>query len=273
MSMYIVWAGEFDRRLEAEGLSDNTRRAYVSDLEGYLEWTGDYGHISPETVPDYLNWLRKNKVSNATLNRKATTLRKYFDDHPDAGILRKYKAPPVPAGKAHPLPNLMDDVRAMIATSCGQHRVAIALCGFAGLRINEARELAIGDIDFVGKELTIRGKGQKVRYVPMAPELELILTEYLNASSIIPWEPGMPLIDISDRGIRGAITRAGQRANIDRPVCSHDLRMTFGSVVYDKTKDLRVTQELLGHSSSTTTERYTGISEATKVAAVKAAMT
>ena len=258
---------EFDKQLVREGLSDNTRRAYRADVLGFINSCGPFGDISPESVLVYLNDIRKT-VSNATLSRKATALRKFFMDDPS---LRTYKCPPVPPGKAHPLPGLMDDVRKMIACSRGQHRVAISLCGFAGLRVNEARELRMGDVDSQNAEITVRGKGGKVRYVPLAPELQNILADYLREQHMI-WSPPDPWIVLTDRGIRGAITRAGARAGIDRPVSSHDLRMTFGSVVYDKTKDLRVTQELLGHSSSQTTERYTGISEATKVAAVKAAL-
>ena len=267
---------QYQEYLQKRGLSANTIKAYTSDVTDFIKWGHSHG-IDPLYAPtssttDYLRQLRAEGAhSNATINRRAVALRR-LGLMMNAVVLADYKLPPVPAGKAHPLPNLMDDVRAMLAVSKGDARIAIALCGFAGLRVSEARELMLGDIAFMGdQEITVRGKGGKVRYVPIAPELLSILHTHVT-TTISPWEATTLLIDMTDRGIRAAITRAGEVAGIPRPVASHDLRMTFGTVVYEKTQDLRVVQELLGHEDPKTTARYTGITEARKREAVKAAL-
>ena len=249
----------FSDMLAAEGLSQNTRRAYVADLDGFLRWA-DNLKIDPsgQGAPEYLNWLRKADYSNASINRKAAALRKYYGD-----ALAKYKAPPAPDGEPHPLPNLMDDVRKMLAVTDGEIRLAIALMGFAGLRISETLMLCWQDIS--DDEILVYGKGSKIRRVPIAPELQAVLDQVERG-------PTSELFTMSERGLRKAVTTAGERAMIDRPVSSHDLRMTFGTVIYNFTKDLRVVQELLGHASSKTTERYTGVAQATRAAAVTGAL-
>ena len=246
---------DFGHVLTAEGLSSNTRRAYLADIDGYLQWTGS--DDPPRTsAPDYLNWLRSERYANATINRKATALRKFYGD-----VLEKYKLPPAPNGEPHPLPELMKDVRKMLAVTTGEVHLAIALMGFAGLRVSET--LALDWPDITDDEIVVYGKGSKIRRVPLAPELRHALAAHY---------PSARLITMSERGLRKAVTVAGEKALIDRPVSSHDLRMTFGTVVYNYCKDIRVVQELLGHASSKTTERYTGVTQAAKSAAVTGAM-
>jgi Site-specific recombinase XerD len=265
--MTIDTLDKFRTTLEQEGKSERTVKAYVSDVETFLHWqSGQEEHW--DTPSMFL--IHDKNVGPATIGRRRSSLKAYYRIVHDTDPLMRYKAPPPPPGKAHPLPNLMDDVRAMLDVSKRQARVAIALCGFAGLRIDEARTLRPNDINLMDDELTVLGKGGKTRYVPIAPELRVILTDHLAAWSINRIDD--PILTMTDRGVRSAITRAGEKAGISRPVSSHDLRMTFGTVVYDKTKDLRVTQELLGHADPRTTERYTGITEASKRNAVKVAM-
>jgi site-specific recombinase XerD len=267
-------ASEFVHALRRQGKSDTTVRAYVSDVTAWMAECRRVG-VNPDRVDSdtlakciraYIMKYR-DEVSPATTNRRMCSLRSYFSYFYMGDPLHDYKAPPIPTGKAHPLPNLMDDVRAMIAVTKPRSdaRLAIALCGFAGLRVTEARAVCWHDIGPAWLE--VHGKGGKQRDVPIAPELHAIIAEHH-----CPSKAGDPLIEMTDRGVRRAIAAAGRKANIARPVASHDLRMTFGTVIYSKTKDLRVTQELLGHASPVTTERYTGITEATKSAAVAAAL-
>jgi site-specific recombinase XerD len=263
---------EYRAHLLAEGASENTVRAYVSDLRAFLIW--GWESTSQEDwealASHWLNAERARGVGAATLNRRATALRRWFETTRGTAPLAKYKCPPAPPGEAHPLPNLLVDVRKMIeVTDNHEVKLAIALMGFAGLRVSEARTIQWSWLRKNGDDWSIRviGKGGKERTVPVAPELLALIDV---ADPTFPYEGRM--IKMTDRGIRSAVTRAGEQAEIGRPVASHDLRMTFGTVVYNLTKDLRVTQELMGHSSSKTTERYTGVTEAAKIAAVQGAM-
>jgi site-specific recombinase XerD len=272
---FQVFMVQFCEHLKSRGMSGNTIRAYMTDLQEFERWCQREGvdpHHGPADLPAsvYLNFLRNDGVAASTVNRRAVTLRRYYKMRGEV-VLDDYKTPPRAPGVAHPLPDLFGDVRMMLAVSKGEARLAIALCGFAGLRVNEARTITWNDVGV--EELVVLGKGGKVRRVPVAPELTAEFDRFLAENPTTPTHSNSgPIITMTDRGVRLAISRAGEKAGIDRPVASHDLRMTFGTVVYDKTKDLRVVQELLGHEDPKTTERYTGITESRKREAVKAAL-
>ena len=155
----------------------------------------------------------------------------------------------------------------MLAVTSGEVHLAIALMGFGGLRISETLTLRWSDIG--DEEIVVHGKGSKIRRVPLAPELGYAVTCFQGDE---PPPPNACVLTMSERGLRKAVTVAGERARIGRAVSSHDLRMTFGTVVYNYCKDLRVVQELLGHASSKTTERYTGVTQAAKSTAVTGAL-
>jgi integrase/recombinase XerC len=261
----------FKTSLEREGKADKTVHAYVTDVREFLNWCDANGKHPQAGAVDFLNACKSASYANATIGRYRSSIKAYFRLNHNIDPIGSYKVPPPPDGQAHPLPELMDDLRKMLAVTDGQVRVAIALQGYAGLRIDEARSLKISDIDQASNDLVVMGKGSKVRRVPISPELFGILQ--LHILSMTEPSDDSHLISISDRGIRYAITRAGLDAGVSRPVSSHDLRMTFGTVVYGLTKDIRLTQELLGHKSPTTTARYTGISEEAKRDAVKAMVT
>ena len=150
-------------------------------------------------------------------------------------VLTRYRPPSVPPGRGRdPLPDLMDDVRKMLNVARRSSRMAIVLMGFAGLRVTEVRELTWRQIEQT--MLVVVGKGSKVRYVPIAPELRAEIDRYVRGA---PPDPDAPFIRMTDSGLRASVTRVAEIAGISRPVASHDLRMTFGTVVYNKTKDIR----------------------------------
>jgi len=133
----------------------------------------------------------------------------------------------------------------------------IALCGYMGLRVGEAINVRIYHVDIKNQWLEVKwGKGRRERELPIPDKAVQILAEACH---------GRPddahVVDVSDRTARRWITAAGVAAGITRPVASHDLRATAGTHWYRVTKDLRVTQELLGHADSRTTELYTGITD------------
>lgn len=165
-----------------------------------------------------------------------------------------YRTPKPPRATAHPIaegPNGMVD---MIGSAVNDDQRALAiLCGFLGLRVSEARSVRISDFDSDHRTLTVRGKGDKWRTIPVS-EYAWGLLESIRLRS-----ESDVLVKLGDRGARKAVTSMGKKAHLSRSVASHDLRMTFGTAAYTRTKDLRTTQELLGHASSKTTENYTGI--------------
>jgi site-specific recombinase XerD len=260
---------EFYDYIVSQGRSEKTALAYASDMRKFLNWTGSTG-IDLSTYDTqtkaFINELRQSpNASRSSVIRYMSSLRAYREFLASQGAdvpvpFVGYKAPTPYRLGAHPLPGGTADVHAMVeAATKLEHKLLIALCGFAGLRVSEARTITPRSVirDEQGYLwLSVLGKGDKYREVPVSDDLRVILVPAMSKR-----EPDEPFVRLQDRGARKAITMIGIRAGISRTVSSHDLRHTFGSDIYNKTKDLRVTQELLGHASSSTTEGYTGISQ------------
>lgn len=168
----------------------------------------------------------------------------------------EFRSPTPLRGDPHPLPEGLDGVLKMInVTTNEKHRALVALCGLLGLRVAEAVAVMPGDFNTSDMTLRVRGKGDKERIVPVSPRAwDILATPIMRAFTL-----DRPVVGLKDRGARAAITDLGVRAKLKRHISSHDLRSTFATTVYDKTLDIRVVQELLGHSSSQTTELYTKV--------------
>lgn len=256
--------------LVLQGVSDNTLRGYGSDLRAVLDWAGP-GNTSEnleEVCAQYLNAVRAD-MSPSTVNRRLTSIRAFGNwvTKQQTGFLASYKAPKRGPGVAHPLPGGMEDIIKMYVVAYHPHHQALViLIGMMGLRVSEARAARLDHFDDSSGEvmLTVRGKGDKTRHVPVLPNVQALLNAALVAAAE---RRDRRLVPMSDRGARAMWTRLGRRAGLSNPTATHDGRMTFGTTVYAKTKDLRAAQELLGHSDPSTTQGYTGISEATKRAA------
>jgi integrase/recombinase XerD len=169
-------------------------------------------------------------------------------------LLPGFKLPTPAPTIPHPLPGLKSDIEALL-NNCIKPRQygLIALLGYQGLRLCEA--LAVQPKHFDVREMTLQvwGKGDKKRILPITTNAEphlfpvLIDAQLNNSQSVIGY---------SDRGARHFISSLGVRAQLSRPISSHDLRMTFATCAFADTKDIRVVQEWLGHSDVTTTQGY-----------------
>lgn len=135
------------------------------------------------------------------------------------------------------------------------HRALIALCGLMGCRVAEALAMRPSNFDLERMQATIRGKGGRVRVVPISSYAwEVLQTPTARAFC----SGDLEIVGLKDRFARRVITQLAEKANLKRHVASHDLRATFATSVYDKTLDQRLVQELLGHASGSTTEIYIG---------------
>lgn len=198
----------------------------------------------------------RRTLSAKTTQRRLGTYRS-FGKWAGVPCLADYRAPTPPRAIPHPLPEGVAGVSAMVeAARSDQHKALVALCGLQGLRVEEAITVRAADVDITNGILTVHGKGDKFRHIPLFPDAIMAFASALVAAR----ENGLPLVPITNRAARKAITRIGARAGISRPVSSHDLRATFATEAYNRSLDLRAVQELLGHSSSSTTELYTGVS-------------
>lgn len=200
----------------------------------------------------WLNRLRR-VIPTKTTGRRLTSLKALGKAYQRL-ILVDYKAPTPAQPVPHPLPGGSDDLTKMIDRSdTDEHKLLITLCGLVGTRVSEARSAVPTDIDYATRKLRIYGKGGKERIVPISDAAwEIILPIAVMCMA----DPTSPMIKMGDRSARDVITRIGVRAGVSRRVSSHDLRATFATLAYRKTKDIRAVQYLLGHASSKQTEVY-----------------
>lgn len=246
----------FRSSLYASGKSDQTCKAYSTDLRVCLAELGETAIPQEDFDEVAMNWLTGNrrKVAAKTTGRRLTSLKKFAKwARWETPGLDDYSAPTPLKGIPHPLPEGMAGVRRMIeVASQERHKALVALCGMCGLRVAEALAVRPSHIDIPNKVLTVYGKGEKERQVPISTEA----WEILQRPVLRAFATDSEVIGLKDRFARRVITNLGERAGLRRSVASHDLRATFATAVYDKTLDQRLVQDLLGHSNGTTTEIY-----------------
>lgn len=255
MSIATATLDEFRNSLIVSGHAEGTAHKYTRLLANYSSWAAE--QPERDTATQLMHWVsasRSSGQSASTVRLKLAAARAYGASQ---GLtLGAYRAPKLPPARPHPLPGGIGAVRAMLAAEDGAGRSAVALGGLAGLRVHESVKLTRKHykISRSRRVLEVHGKGGKIRYIPVSAELE----EYV---SLMP-ESGR-LVPISNSGARAAVTRIAAKAGVvahdGGQVSSHDLRATFATEVYNSTGDIRLVQELLGHSSVLTTQVYVGI--------------
>ena len=278
--------------------SPHTVEAYLRDISRFLAFLQDYLGQEPmitdlETLDETdINawrsaWRDREDPSPATVNRALSAVRafyKYLDRRLDApnpkiGLVRSQKK-----ARRLPRPVAEDAAQTLIEEAAEQDvepwvaardAALVSLLYGAGLRISEALSLTDADIP-APDVLRIKGKGGKVRLVPLIPAVREALNEYAEQRPFIN-DPDSALF----RGVKGGAMspRIGQllmqrlRYALDLPETAtpHALRHSFATHLLANGADLRAIQTLLGHSSLSTTQVYTGVDEARLKAIHKAA--
>ena len=265
--------------------SPHTLDAYSRDLSGFFDFAAEHLGKVPETadlakleVRDfraYLSQRAARHIDKSSLARELSTLKNFFKWLARYDILRNTALSVIRTpGRAKVLPkalevndtfNVIDEAQNLASNSWqGLRDTAIfTLLYGCGLRISEALSLNVGDIgnnDF----LRIKGKGNKERIVPLLPVVVENINKYLAEC---PYQPkqGEPLFlgARGDRLVPRIIQRQMQkiRAYLGLPdnLTPHALRHSFATHLLAEGTDLRSIQELLGHASLTTTQRYTDV--------------
>ena len=265
--------------------SPHTLDAYSRDLSGFFDFAAEHLGKVPETadlakleVRDfraYLSQRAARHIDKSSLARELSTLKNFFKwlarydilRNPALSVIRTPRRAKVlpKALEVNDTFNVIDEAQNLASNSWqGLRDTAIfTLLYGCGLRISEALSLNVGDIgnnDF----LRIKGKGNKERIVPLLPVVVENINKYLAEC---PYQPkqGEPLLlgARGDRLVPRIIQRQMQkiRAYLGLPdnLTPHALRHSFATHLLAEGTDLRSIQELLGHASLTTTQRYTDV--------------
>jgi site-specific recombinase XerD len=257
-----------DRFLASPALSEATRRAYGADVEEFCTWLEERGTdldaVDVRVLADYVAWLggarRGKKLAPSTVSRKLAAVRAFLrhalgpDRVPDARLAprrgRRLPDAPTAAEIEHTLEAFEGDGPIAL-----RNRALVEVVYSAGLRSAEAVGLDLADVDFEQELVHIRqGKGGKERVVPLGEEAALWLGRYLRDARPALANGANDALFLSARGRR--LDTSTLRRIVPHP---HRLRHAFATHLLDGGADLRTIQELLGHSSLSTTQVYSHV--------------
>jgi integrase/recombinase XerC len=275
---YLAWE---------RGASPHTCRAYRKDLELFATFLGDEGipqevrKIDHLTIRLYLGHLyRQRQIKRVSIVRKLAALRTFFRYLKREGIIEKNPAKmvAVPKGEKN-LPRTLTVDEAFVimeipdrTTPRGSRDHAILEFLYSsGLRVGELTALTLRDLDLANGMVRVMGKGGKERLVPIGSQAIAALQSYLQHRKGLAAREvkAPPYLFLNHRGgrltarsvARMIRTYLMQRGMITR-VSPHTFRHSFATHLLDAGADLRGIQELLGHASLSTTQRYTHVSSA-----------
>jgi site-specific recombinase XerD len=244
------------RFLDSPALSEATRRAYRVDVEEFCGWLDRRGtrleEVDVRVLADYATELgraRPRKLAPATIGRKLAAVRAF---------LRYSFAPRRPRRLPDALrPQEVDDELERLdgeGTLGLRNRALVELVYSAGLRSQEAVDLDLADVDFEQELVHVRGKGGKERVVPLGEEAAFLLAAYLLDARPQLARGAADALFLSARGRR--LDTSTLRRLLPHP---HRLRHAFATHLLEGGADLRTIQELLGHSSLSTTQMYSHV--------------
>jgi len=272
----------FDKHLAVErNVSEHTRRAYRQDMEAFrlflreeLKWPdeGMLGRIDNLVLRRYLAALHKqNKKS--TIGRKLAALRTFFRYLVREGVLRFNPGELVATPKQEkylPRTLTVDESFALMEQGggagllTGRDRAIVETLYSCGLRVSELTGLNVGSVDLREGLVRVLGKGRKERIVPIGRKAREVLEEYLAARGNPADEEPLFLNHrggrLTPRSIERNLKVQLLKAGILKDATPHALRHSFATHLLDGGADLRAIQELLGHASLSTTQKYTQVS-------------
>ena len=256
---------EIDRLLSSPALADSTRRAYRTDLEQFADWLKarrlELDDVDVRVLSDYVSDLgrRRPKLAPATIGRKLSAVRSLIRSAlgparvPDASLAPKRPRRLPVAPKALEVDALLGSLDRDGPLGL-RDRALVELVYSAGLRSAEAVGLDLQDVDFDQELVHVRGKGGKERTVPLGEEAAFRLGLYLREGRPQLARSAENAVFLSARGRR--LDTSTLRRLTPNP---HRLRHAFATHLLEGGADLRVIQELLGHSSLSTTQIYSHV--------------
>lgn len=265
----------FMRYLELErGASGHTLRAYRGDLQGFFEQVD----VAPEAlmiedVRGYVARAIKDGYSKRTVGRRLASLSSFYKYLIREGVAAANPVELVPAPKTgSPLPNhlSLDEAFELMGKPdvkeggvlALRDRAVLELLYSSGIRVAELGGLDLKDLDAEDGLIRVRGKGKKERVVPVGSKALKAMEDYLGESGGRSGEERAIFLNrfgrrLSTRGIRRVVAKHARALAMSGAVGPHTLRHSFATHLLQSGADLRTIQELLGHSSLSTTQKYT----------------
>lgn len=277
----------FLRYLQIEkGISEHTHAAYQRDVDGFFAFLADTigreippGEITPLMVRSWLASLSKAKLARSSVARKLSAVRSFFrftcregetQHNPAASVATPRQDKPVALAPTY------DEILLLLGqpdteTLSGiRNRAILELLYGSGLRAAELVGMNLDDLDLRGGMVRVRGKGRKERIVPVGRKSEEALNLYFTRRPEFHTKNSQPDPEavflnrkggrLSTRYLRTMVQNCVLSASADGRISPHAFRHSFATHLLDGGMGLREIQELLGHVSLSTTQRYTHLS-------------
>jgi integrase/recombinase XerC len=283
----------FGAHIEIErNFSPHTKRSYLSDLRQFQDFLSENNisakedgddrviHIDQTTIRAFLAFLYRKKIKKVTISRKISSLRAFFKYLLREGRVKNNPAEMIQTPKVEKyLPTFLSVDEAFSLTGIEfkddvfglRDRATIELFYSSGIRVSELTGLNVDDIDWNSSLVKIRGKGKKERIIPVGePALEALKSYVQKRDELLKKnltnDINTPLFlnksgtRITTRSVGRLLDKYVSLSGINKKIGPHVLRHTFATHLMDGGADLRVIQELLGHESLSTTQKYTSTS-------------
>ncbi len=272
---------EFVRTLISRGLSVHTITAYKKDLlqlQDFLTKYFEEGNIKVNQVTrlflrDFLRYLSENDRNNRTLARKATTMKSFFQFCEKNNYLTKNPASNLHIPKFEKkLPKCFSEKEMEellnipdLSNKFGiRNRAILELIYSSGLRISEITGCKMGQIDLSEKLISVIGKGNKERIIPISSKAKIAIRNYSKTRDQFESRFSDDIFFLSKSGrplspneIREILSRYLNLVAKTKGYSPHTIRHSFATHLLARGADLRAVQEMLGHTNLSTTEIYT----------------
>jgi integrase/recombinase XerC len=279
----------FHLEQRARGVSPHTARAQRGDLEKLLnhavrwEWAG--WEVSPRTLRGFAMELGERGLDPASQARILSTVRTFFrwlwetrriGLNPASGLRNPKQPKRLPAFLTEGESQALLDLPPAVDFPSARLACLLELLYASGLRVSELVGLDLQDLLMEQRTLRVLGKGRKERLVPYHEQAAEVMSGYLAHRSAFLAAKALPpsqALFLNQRGgrltptsVRTLLRRALDDAAVRSKVSPHALRHSFATHLLNRGMDLRAIQELLGHASLSTTQRYThlGLDELAK---------
>lgn len=277
--MDIQYLSEYLEYLEVEkGLAQNTLEAYRRDLTSFLDFcklrkVSDIADIERTDLNSFILKLREDNYNPTSVMRKIASLRGFFkwfcaNEYGTKNPAQTLEQPKLP--KHLPKVMTIEELNQILNTNLTEEEsLIVELLYGCGLRVSELVNLQLNNIDIKSKYIQCYGKGSKERIVPFGEKAKAALKKYLKVRDLIILKN--KLVDnkilflkvdgkqITRQDVYNFIKKQGEK--IHKHISPHTLRHSFATHLLENGADLRVVQELLGHSDVSTTQLYTHITK------------
>ena len=259
--------------LELEkGLSENTIDAYRRDLYAFAENVSEIDDVDRIAINTYVRSLKEKKLAPTSIIRKVASLRGFFKWAYSMELIKKNPASTLEQPKVpQRLPKVVSlkEIEEMLHSDLSPlQSLIMELLYSCGLRVSELVNLKVNDIDLASKYVRCFGKGSKERIIPIGEVAKQAVNRFLpiRELAVKKYKISSKKLLISDNGrlltrqdVYNFIHERGKI--IHKNISPHTLRHSFATHLLENGADLRVVQELLGHSDVSTTQLYTHISK------------